>query len=234
MISTSLYLPSLLSLSRRTALLLPLAVAIVQPVTASNLYKWSDKQNQVHYGDVVPSEYFQAGYAEINEFGIVRKVVEPIKTAEQLDEIERQQNLAEKQRREAAVRAAYNRALLASYATEKDLIRSRDEKIEAFDRVIGIARDQLEDLEKRLPQMRNMAAAMERDGDGVPNWLRTDIKNINHKIIQMRDYIARQREDQEAIKGKYAFDLKRFREAKLEAAALQAGTEQGAQQRSKR
>jgi len=71
---------------------------------APNLFKWTDENGKVHYGDHVPPEYATQERKVLNEQGVEMKTLEAAKTPEQIAEEERLAAERKEQERIAAIR----------------------------------------------------------------------------------------------------------------------------------
>jgi len=93
---------------------------------APNLFKWTDENGKVHYGDHVPPEYARQERKVLNEQGVEMKTLEAAKTPEQIAEEERLAAERKEQERIAADQASHDRMLLATFSTEDDIVMTRD------------------------------------------------------------------------------------------------------------
>ncbi|WJW75769.1 DUF4124 domain-containing protein [Thiohalobacter sp. IOR34] len=181
---------------------------------AGRLYKWTDENGKVHYGDKVPPEYARQERKVLNEQGVAVKTLEAAKTPEQLAEEKR---IAEQRRLEElrkAEQAAHDRMLLATFTSEDDMVMTRDGKIAAIDSVIRVTRGRIEKLQQNLERYTRQAAERERLGQPIPESLQENILGARAQIQRYHDYIASKRREQEEIRKQFEADIRRFRELK--------------------
>src|SRR5450432_1568548 len=111
------------------------------------LYKWTDNQGQVHYGDHVPDEYVNQERHIFNKQGIEVGKIEAQKSPEQAA-IEEQKNLAAEESR----RRDHN--LVTTFGSVEEIERLRDQRLGLLADQIKVATQFLEILHSRLDQLR--------------------------------------------------------------------------------
>ncbi|MBI5462009.1 MAG: DUF4124 domain-containing protein [Gammaproteobacteria bacterium] len=178
------------------------------------LFKWTDENGKVHYGDKVPPEYSKQERKILNEQGVETKTLEAAKTPEQLAEEARLAAQRQEQERIAAEQASHDRMLLATFTTEDDMVMTRDGKIAAIDGQLRVTRDRIEKIEANLSQLTREAADLERSGKPIPDTLNEEILGARGQIQRYLDYIAGKRREQEDIRAQFEADIRRFRELK--------------------
>lgn len=178
------------------------------------LFKWTDENGIVHYGDKVPPEYAKQERKILNEQGVETKTLEAAKTPEQIAEEERLAAQRKEQERIAAEQASHDRMLLATFTTEDDMVMTRDGKIAAIDGQLRVTRDRIEKIEANLSQLTREAADLERSGKPIPDALNEEIIGARGQIQRYLDYIAGKRREQEDIRAQFEADIRRFRELK--------------------
>lgn len=178
---------------------------------AGTLYKWVDKNGEVHYGDHVPPQYLNQQHSILNQEGVTLETIQPPSPAE----------LQAKKRAEQ--RAARDRMLLDTYGSVREIVRVRDSKIAAVNYVIRMTEGNVEKLKRQLNTLTRTAADMELNGQTVPPDLIAQIKTTQRQIRANQAFIAAKRREQDQIRARYEADIKRFRE-------LMAQRERAAQQ----
>ena len=115
---------------RRSVLLAGVLLLLALAYTASRdaravTYKWVDDKGIVHYSDKMPADAVNRGHIELDKQGVLIKKTDAALSA---DEVRKRAADAERQRQEAKERevlARRDRALLASYTREEDLVVAR-------------------------------------------------------------------------------------------------------------
>ncbi|MBU1192120.1 MAG: DUF4124 domain-containing protein [Gammaproteobacteria bacterium] len=190
---------------------------------SGRLYKWTDENGKVHYGDMIPPQYAKQERKVLNDQGVEVKTLDAAKTPEQLAEEERLTAQRLEQERIAADQASHDRMLLATFTTEDDMVMTRDGKISAIDGVLRVTRDRIEKIELSLAELTREAAELERAGKPISDNLHEQILGARGQIQRYLDYIASKRREQESIRAQFEGDIRRFRELK---AAQLAGPKQ--------
>ncbi len=199
---------------RTTALTLALLVPVSAPLAAIKC--WTNKDGLRECGNAVPPEYAQKETRTLDKRGITVEVQERAKTAEEvaeqqrLEAAEREREAEEKRLR--AERAAADRVLLATFATEQDIITSRDRKLAAVEGLIEVTRLTVGNLEQNLEQEKKRAASHERAGRPIPDDLTADMASLQRQIEEKQAYIHLKQREMEELRTTYDADLQRFRE----------------------
>jgi hypothetical protein len=183
------------------------------------LYKWTDRNGVVHYGDKIPPEYANVDRSVLNEQGVAvafeeGEITEEERAAQAAREAElEQERLA---RLEVARR---DRMLLETYLTVRDIEDLRDRRLELLESQIKVTELYLNNLRKRLVGLQNEASRFKpyttrEDAPQIPEDLARDISRTVASIALYEQTLARTRADQAALKASFDADISRFRELK--------------------
>ncbi len=195
------------------ALLITLTIALpTGELAAGKLYKWVDKNGEVHYGDKIPPEYSQQGHTELNQQGVTVKTIESPRTEAQLAEEQRKQHVLAEEKRHAADQVTRDRALLNSYTSEHDITQARDSKLAILESEISMNASHSGKLEQRLATQRQEASRLAKQGAPVPEKLQKDMLEAKTQIEKYTAFIKSRQTEQEAIQQQAGNDLQRFRE----------------------
>lgn len=178
----------------------------------ARMYKWTDAQGNVHYGDRIPPEYAEQEQRRLNEQGVTVEVKERSKTPEELAEERRLAEIkaAEEERRRR--QQAQDRILLDTFSNEDEIIMTRDGKLNAIDAIVRVTEGRIESLRSRLTELTTRAANLERGGKVVPDTLHQDVRSARQQIDNNQAYIAQKEREQQDIREQYEADIQRFRE----------------------
>ncbi|HEX9139824.1 MAG TPA: hypothetical protein VF848_08540 [Steroidobacteraceae bacterium] len=197
------------------------ALWLALPVAADDTkgapkFMWIDKNGERHYGDSVPPEYAQGETHTLNGQGVELKHQEGVKNAQQQ---------AEQTRREqdAAQREQHDRALVATYASTKDIERVRDERLQQLDGQIKATSAYIATLNTRLgalqdramhfkpyntkPEARKMPDDLAEELVRTTNQMRTQHTNLDSRV-----------QEQGQIRAQFAADIARFQELTAQSA----------------
>jgi hypothetical protein len=180
------------------------------PAAPAATYKWVDDKGVVHYSDKVPPEAVNKGSQELSKEGVPLRRTEPVPTPEQRRareaEDERKRQLA-KQQDEAERR---DRALLASYTSEREIDLSRRRSLATIEAVIESATAYSEQLKKRKVAVEQQRAGY-RDKP-VPLVLEREYEGINTELAKQAELIGQKRAEWTATAARYDADRVRWRE----------------------
>jgi hypothetical protein len=206
-------------MNRRPFFTFLLACGLALPLSSQAAFKcWTNSEGVRECGNAIPPEYAQQKSETVNERGLTVEVQERAKTQEELDEERRIAEEEERRKTEEAARRkeqdAYDRVLLSTFLSEKEIIDSRDRKTGAIDASIEISRITIDKLEGDLKRERKRAANFERKGRQIPENVQKSIDALERQIADKQSYIESKKEEKQEIMDKYAKDLDRFLELK--------------------
>jgi len=128
-------------------------VALLFVSSAGATYKCVDEQGHTLIGETPPDGCAHVMLYEMSRSGNVIRRIEPTPTPEQA----RQREEESRQRREAEKRAAdqerRDKALLATFASEKEFDVARDRNIEPLTGRIRSSQDRIQEIDKRLAKL---------------------------------------------------------------------------------
>lgn len=201
---------------RRTALavLLPVLLATAMPAVAQKLYRWTDKDGNVHYTDQLPPEAARDQREELNRQGItVSRTERALTPEEQAARAIEDAKLAE-QRRIEEEKAKMDAVLTGSYPAEADLQRSYKERFDLIEQSLESARVSIRSQEKSLADMLAHAADLERNGKPVNQTIIDSITQTRAQVAEQRGYLARRESEGAALRAEFDALVKRYRELK--------------------
>ena len=197
-----------------TLALLMLGAAAVRADTGGDrkLYKWTDSQGQVHYGDHVPDEYANQEQHVFNRQGVEVDRIEAQKTPEQA--------AAEAQRVQAALDSRNrDRNLLSTYASVEEIERLRDQRLGLLSDQIKVATQFLDILHGRLDKLRSDASRFKPYSDSptaprMPDAIAEDLARVGSDIRTQEDNLRQKRADQASLQTQFDGDIARYKELK--------------------
>lgn len=207
------YMPKRVVMPRKAASLTARVPGVVLPVLcllggvlgvaqAESVYRWDDK-GVLTYQDRAPDSQQDDGHAVLNNQGVVLREV--------LSREERRQQLKlERERELARIR---DRALLATFTTEEDLIRTRDDRIGMIDGLISRLDDRIRILSERLGVVDKRIEVQEELRDGkAQDSLYAEQDSIQRNIENAWSLIDAKATERAELAEKFEADLLRYRE----------------------
>jgi len=197
--------PAAVTLSRVSVLLV---IGVFGSVAhAEPVYKYEDR-GMVIYQDRAPDSKQDNGHSILSRQGVV------------LEEILSRQERREARKRERAVELSKirDRALLATFTTQDDLIRTRDDRIGMIDGLISRLDDRIRILSERLAvvdkriQMQEKSKGERKAQDS----LYAEQQSIQRNIENAWSLIDSKAAERAEVTDKFDDDLVRYRELKAE------------------
>lgn len=193
-----------------------LGLALLPVVTSAadekRLFRWTDAEGRVHYGDKIPPQDAKQGKAAINKQGVVTKVVPRELTAAERTAAAAAAKTAQAAANARARLAAADRYLVQAYASVADIQAARTERLAAIDSRIVLVGKAVVDTEATLGKLRQRA-----NEPGVA----LQIATFERALIENLQAQAKLREERAATLEKFAIDIDRYK--RLKAGTLQAG-----------
>ncbi len=195
------------------ALMLIVATAPAGAQDASRkLYKWTDEQGQVHYGDHVPDEYANQERHIFNKQGVEVGKIEAQKSPEQAA-IEEQKTLAAEERRRR------DRNLVTTFGSVEEIERLRDQRLGLLADQIKVATQFLEILHSRLDKLRSDSMRFKPYSDKanaakLPDLMAEDLARVGGDIHTQEDNLRQKRTEEADLRVQFASDIARYKELK--------------------
>jgi hypothetical protein len=198
-----------------TAAVLLLLPVLAAAQTEQKLYRWIDKEGNVHYGDSIPAEYAEVDKEVLNEHGITLDVMRGKKSDAELAEERRQEEL--RMRREQQRRQ--DQALLATYLSVDEIVMHRDRRVELFQAQSRVTELYLRNLQKRLESLQTEASryrpySEDPDAELIKPDLAADIASTREAITRHQANLQRFQQDEQSIVARFAGDIDRFKQLK--------------------
>jgi hypothetical protein len=194
-------------ISALTCLLLPLLAA----AQSGEMYKWTDDEGIVHFGDSIPAEYADKQKDVINDQGVIVGHIQGKKTDEEL--------AAEKQAKELQTQIDLqnraDRALLATYATVEEIEMHRDRRVELFQAQARVTELYLRNLDRRLNLLKREAGAYkpyssDPNAPTIEPALIRDIEETEEAISRHKDNLKGYQSRERQIIERFDGDIQRF------------------------
>ncbi|MEM9056328.1 MAG: DUF4124 domain-containing protein [Pseudomonadota bacterium] len=178
------------------------------------LYKWTDENGVVHYGDTVPARYITREREVVNEHAVTMETLPAQKTAEQLAREAELRRAEEQAAQQAAAQAERDRILLNTYLSVGEIEMLRDRRIEALDAQIALTQHYITNLQARVDRLGKLAEPFESTGKPLPDRLSRDVKLARKNLATYQRAMAALRDEQGGIREQFAQDMDRFQALK--------------------
>ena len=201
----------------RKFIIISLVAALSGAASAAEkqVYKWTDEDGQLHYGDSIPAEYAEQPKERLNDQGVAVEEIEGKKTPEQLAEEERQKEIAVAQK----LQNQKDQALLATYLSVEEIIMHRDRRVELFQAQARVTELYLNNLQRRLEKLRQEAAGFqpyskEADAPMIDPDLADDLQETKETIARHIGNLQKYKADEKQIIDEFDEAIARFKKLK--------------------
>ncbi len=188
------------------------ALLVAAPLLAqAQSFRCVGKDGRRYYGSTIPQECIGEPIEQLNKEGLVIKRIDP--EASEKERVAKEAEAAKKREAEAAAReqSRRNRALLATYSSERDIEIARE-------RALADNAKQAQEVEKRIADLRKRQAAYDKElefykgKNKPPEKLADDMQGTAQEIKEQQQMLEAKKRDAEAINTKYDADKKRYLE----------------------
>ncbi len=176
------------------------------------IYKWTDKDGNVHISDSIPAEYAEQPKQVLNQHAVTVGELEGKKTAEQLEA----ERLEEERRVALEVQKRQDQALLATYLSVDEIILHRDRRVELFQAQSRVTELYLRNLQRRLDNLRNEASryqpySEDADAPMIDDNLASDLRRTKETIERHERNLQKYKLDEREIIERFDGDIERFK-----------------------
>lgn len=199
----------------RKLLMIALAALLLSPLAhAGKVYKWVDKDGNVHYSNTPPPEASQQERQVLDEHGNLTEVLRAPKTPEEIEAERQSQAERERERQLAEQQAAYDRMLLETYTSVRDMERDRDGRLAAIDAQIRVIGNAIGSLESQLASLEQQKKHIESGGRAVPEDLQKRLANTREELLKNQKSLIERKNDQDELRARFDKEIQRFKELK--------------------
>lgn len=188
-----------------TATALWAVTAVFVPAHAERVYKLTD-EGLITYQDRAPNSNQDDGHEVLNNQGVVMQEIKSRENRRIERRIERERELSK----------IRDRALLATFTTEDDLIRTRDDRVGMIDGLISRLDDRIRILSDRLDVIDKRVAMQEKTrGEAqAQDSLYEEQLSLQRNIENAWSLIDAKAVERSEVASKFDGDLDRYRELK--------------------
>lgn len=186
------------------------AVILAAPLGAeAQTYRCTAKDGKKYYASTIPRQCIGRPVEQLNSQGLVVRRIDP--EADEKARADKEAALEKKREKEAAEReeTRRNRALLATYASERDIDEART-------RALADNQKAVRDIESRIELIRKRRAGYDKElefykgGNPPPTKLADDIRNADVDLQAHEELLAVKKKEVEHINTRYNEDKKRY------------------------
>jgi hypothetical protein len=200
-------------LAAAAAMAAPIA-ALAQSMSGEYTYRCTGNDGKKYYGSTIPNACLGRPLELINKQGLMVKRIDP--EGDEKARIAKEAEAEKKRELEAANRESQrrNRALLATYTSEKDIEDSRARDLRNHDKGVLEVQKRIEDIKKRQVQFQKELDLFTSSGKGEPpTRLKEEINNAAIDLKAQQTLLDAKKKEAGAINARYDEDKRRFKEA---------------------
>ena len=176
------------------------------------VFKWTDEEGNVYYGDTIPAEFAERPKEVLNDQGVSVQELAGKKTEEQLE----QERLEEELRVAEELQQRADRALLDTYLSVEEIIMHRDRRVELFQAQARVTELYLKNLNGRLEKVRSEAAnyqpySQDSNAPMIPDDLAQDLRKTKETIARHERNLKKYEQDEQEIIKRFDEDIRRFK-----------------------
>ena len=202
----------------RNLTLLAAALALLPALADAqgrSTFRCTGNDGKKYYGNTVPPQCYGRLVEQLNAQGMVIKRMDPDASPNDKDLETKAAQKAAKEKYDAANRETQrrNRALLATYTSEKDIEEQRGRALADNQKTVREIEQRVADLKKRRASFDKELEFYQDKKSGKaapPPKLSTDIRNAEIDLKAQEDLLAAKKKEVTVINAKYDEDMKRF------------------------
>jgi hypothetical protein len=189
--------------------LLAAALALAPLAAEAQSYRCVGKDGKKYYGSTIPPQCVGQPIEQLNAQGTVIRRIQPQATAAEREAKEIEEKKKREEAAEAKERGRRNRALLATYSSEKDIEDARA-------RALADNQKAAKEIEARIEAIRKRQAGYDKElefykGKGKPPAkLAEDIQTAQMETKAQEGLLEAKKKEVEAINARYDEDKRRF------------------------
>jgi hypothetical protein len=186
------------------------AALMLMPLAAeAQSYRCVGKDGKRYYGSIIPEECFGRPVEQLSAQGVVVKRIDP--EGSEKERLAKEAAEAKKREQDSAAREAArrNRALLATYSSEKDIDEARARALAENDKAVR-------ELEGRIQDIRKRQAAYEKELESYtrknepPTKLRDDLQMAEADLKAQQELLEIKKREIDGINARYDEEKKRY------------------------
>jgi len=205
--------PYLAVLATAALMAAPLVV-FAQSKSGEYTYRCTGNDGKKYYGSTIPNACLGRPLELINKQGLMVRRIDP--EGDEKARIAKEAEAEKKRELEAATKDAQrrNRALLATYTSEKDIEDSRARDLRNHDRGVQEVQRRIEDIKKRQTQFQKELDLFKTAGKGdAPTRLKEEITNAQIDLKAQETLLDAKKKEALGINARYDEDKRRYKEA---------------------
>lgn len=183
----------------------------------AQFFRYTDQNGETVITQTLPPEASRLGYDVVAPNGQVIKHMPPPKTPEELKKEkdlealkEKEKQLAEEHQKQLEMQSKKDALLFELFTSKEDIMRSRDEKIEANDSLIRFTQDNIARQTKQLEDAKTQIKELNQANKPIPKTLDIFVNETQKNIEANNTYLTQKQQEKQNIYTQYQDFLNRF------------------------
>lgn len=185
-------------------------------IAAGGVQCWTDNQGQRACGDSVPPQYARQQREVFDSQGRVRQVKPREKTEAEVAAEEKAKREADALALKQQKQRDYDRFLLSTYNSEKEIEHARDERITMLDGRQRLVAKSVADNQKAIDQQQRLIDNLTKAGKKPGVALTRKLDELKQTLTDNKAALANYAAEKQQVTDKYNADLVRYRELNAE------------------
>ena len=183
------------------------------------VYKWTDENGVVHYGDAVPPQYADQDKTVLNAQGVEVGKIAGKRTPQQLEAEAAKRTTEERAARLAAEARQRDQNLLATYLSVEEIESLRDRRAEILEAQARVTSQYLDQLRTRQRQLEQQAQHFKPyntapNAAQMPERVSEDLVRTTTDVATQQRNLDAKRQELDKLRAQFASDIARFKELK--------------------
>ncbi len=174
-------------------------------------YRCTGKDGKKYYGATIPNQCIGQLVEQLNPQGLVIRRIEPPLTPEQRAKREAEEKAAAEKAAQDKEDARRNRALLATYQSEKDIELARQRALDDNAKAIKQIESQIAQIRKRQEGYKK-EMEFYKGKNKPPAKFEMDVKSAEKDLAVQEKLLASRQEEVKSINARFDDDKRRFLE----------------------
>lgn len=190
-----------------------LAFAGAAQAQEGRLYRWTDKDGNVHYSQTIPAEAVEAARDEISmNTALTVDRVERALTPEEREAAEAAAALAAEEAKALEDAANRDRVLVTSYPNEEELRRAFGERVQLQREMVRTTQVAIESDRQSLAGLLRHAADLELNDTSVDRRTAENIVQVHGELVRQMASLSVQQAESDALALEMEATVARYRE----------------------
>lgn len=198
-----------------------LILAMLAAPAAHAAFKCKDEKGVTHVGDTPPAACANVVMYEVSRSGTVLRKIDPTPTGDEIKARMEEKARAEEAAKAAAEQRRKDRALLATYSSEKDIDTSRDINLKPIEGRLKSAKDRIVVVDKRIKELETELEFYQAGKSGKsgkvskpPPQLQADYDRAKAERVSLDKSLVDYEKEMQEVRTRYETDKVRWAELK--------------------